>query len=106
GGVAFGDEAVADLEHRDSAVRVDLAKEARRPRLAFGDVIFAALERNFQKRRGQPHLVAIPRRRIFVEDRLVRHHPTSSTILPTCSPASIRAWAAAASASGKLLSTS
>src|SRR5690606_1760199 len=35
-----------------------------------------------------------------------RHGLTSSTILPTCSPASMRACAAAASASGKIRSTS
>src|SRR5690606_4589260 len=39
-------------------------------------------------------------------ERLARHRATLRTILPTCSPASMCAWAAPASASGKIWSIS
>ena len=100
GGVAFGKENIAVLKHRDAAVGIDVRQEFRRARLALHHVIAAKLQRQAEVGGGQPDLVAIARARILVED----HEPTSSTILPTCSPDSMRAWAAAASASGKTLS--
>ena len=95
---------MVDLEHRDPPVGIDLEQELGGPRLVLHDVIFAPLEMLADDRRRQPHLVAIARGRIFVEDQPLAHSPTSSTILPTWSPASIRACASAAWVSGKTLS--
>ena len=88
-GVAFGEEAVAVLKHRDSAVGVDVAQELGRPRLALHDVVAAPFERQLEMRGGQPDLVAIARPGIFVEDQAAHASPVS-TILPIWSPAFIR----------------
>src|SRR4030095_16315996 len=102
-GVAFGQEPVAVLQYRDSAVGIDVPQIFGRAGLALHDVVVAPFELNAEVRRGQPDLVAIPRPRIFVEGE-GDHALVTSTILPTWSPASIRTWAAAASSSGKLWS--
>ena len=53
GGVALGQEIIADLQHRNTAVGVDLAEKGGRARLAGQDVIAAPLQRNAEMRRGE-----------------------------------------------------
>ena len=107
GGVALRDEPVADLEHRDAPVRVDVGEELRRPRLALHDVIFAPVERLARRApRSAAPCSNSPTPNIREARALSHRRPQSvtisSTILPTCSPDSMRACAAAASASGKI----
>src|SRR5205085_2790743 len=92
-----------DLEHRNTAVRIDLGEKLGRARFTFHDVIFASLNRHAGQRRGKPHLVAISGRGIFVEDQALAH-ATSNTIFPICLPDSMRACASAAWLNGKVLS--
>src|SRR5689334_2719245 len=104
GGVTLRDEAISDLKHGDAAVCVHGREELRCAGFALQEIVLPPLERDAGKRCGKPDLVAVPGQRIFVKHEFLTHQPTSSTIFPTWPPSSMRACAAAASASGKLLS--
>ena len=70
GGIALRDEALADLEHGNAAVRIDADEELGSPRLTLQYVIFPPLDRNPEQSRRQPDLVAVSGLGIFVEDQL------------------------------------
>ena len=56
----LGEEAtVFDLEHRDASVGVDLLKNPRGARLAPGEVVLDALERDAELRQEEPDLLAV-----------------------------------------------
>src|ERR687894_1496678 len=56
----FGEEsAILGLEHRDAAVGVDLLEKARGARLAPGEVVLDALERDAELREEETDLVAV-----------------------------------------------
>src|SRR5829696_2108890 len=103
--IALRNEAVPDLEHWNPAVGIDVGQELWGSGLALLDVVLTALEGNAEMCGGEPHLVAISRGPVFVEEKTFAHFRTSSTIFPTWAPASIRACASAARSSGKTAST-